>query len=68
MYPVCCPPPPQFYITLVFHFLWVLQCILREIEDDAYSEFWGDKQDVLWGCAYGEFGFSVLPDIEETFH
>ena len=42
------PPPPQFYITLVFHFLWVLRCILREIEEYAHSKFFWRTNKVYY--------------------
>ena len=37
------PPPPQILYNLCFSFLLSVTAVPREIENNAYAEFWGGK-------------------------
>ena len=49
--------PPEFYITIVSNFSWVLQSSLREIQDNGYVKFWGVNKVRYGLCENGEFCF-----------
>ena len=39
---------PKFCITLCFSFLLGITAVPREIENNAYTKYWGDKQGAFW--------------------
>ena len=47
--PLCCLfVTPKFCINIVFNFSWELIWAPRETENNAYANFWVDKQRALW--------------------
>ena len=56
MYIICPPPPPlQILHNLsgCFSFLVDITAVPREIENNAYAKFWGEKKAHYGRCASG---------------
>ena len=58
MHLICLPPPPptqkRIFHNLCFSFLLGITAVPREIENNAYAQFWGVGEEGEISCIMGD--------------